>query len=63
MTQGNSGQASGLQQRYVNIVTPVMLAGDIGIAYMDCKHATMLENDVGREEGRETTVGVGLKFR
>lgn len=40
-----------------------MLTGDIGIAYMDCKHAVMLENDVGRKERRETTVGVGLTFR
>lgn len=63
VTQGNFGQASGLQERCVSIVTPLMLIGDIGIAYVDCKHAIVVENDVGREEGRERTVGVGLMFR
>lgn len=57
VSQGNSG----LQQRCV--VTPVMLTGDIGIAYMECTYAIMLENDIGREEGRGTTVGAGLTFR
>lgn len=59
VSQGNSG----LQQRCVSIVTPVMLTGDTGIAYMDCKHAIMPENYIGREEGRETTAGVRLTFR
>lgn len=59
VSQGNSG----LKQRCVSIVTPVMLTGDIGIPYMYCKDAIMPENDIGREEGRGTTAGVGLTFR
>lgn len=57
------GYNRGVSEWCVSMITPVIAHSDIGIAYMDCKHAIMPENDIGREEGRGTTVGVGLTFR